>query len=161
MEEIRNNYVKKSLYKDVENRRLHKAQWARDKRMKVKEKTEQENAPLLKTVIIKKRKRPVVQPVVHAGENQAFIYVGFCKLRNFREEHKLDNFLDWMTGIQNVNIEFLEAYEKYRKRPGIVCYFWCRRCEIRVRKRVAHRMKLVCDVCLKKCINNEEMLKGA
>ena len=72
MEEIRNNYVKKSLYKDVEKRRLYKAKWARDKRMKVKEKTEQENAPLLKTVIIKKRKRPVVQPVVHAGENKAF-----------------------------------------------------------------------------------------
>ena len=131
MEEIRNNYVEKSRYKDEDKRRAYKKNWAREKRMKVKlpkEETEQENSPLIKTgeksggdsqsegqtVIIKKRKRPIVQPVVPVWENQAYFYVGFCKLRNYREEHDLSNFLDWMAGIQGVNQDFLKEYEKYR-----------------------------------------------
>jgi hypothetical protein len=161
MEEIKNNYIEKSRYKDEDKRRAYKKNWAREKRMKIKlpkEKTEQENTPLIKNVIIKKRKRPIVQPVVHAGENQAYFYVGFCKLRNFREENNLGYFLDWMTGIQELNMELLEAYEKYRKRPGTVCYFGA---EEKGSLYMECLRKLVCDECLRKCINNEEMLKGA
>ena len=75
MEEIKNNYVEKSRYKNGEKRKAYKKNWAREKRMKVKlqkEKTEEENTPLIKNVIIIRRKRPIVQPVVHAGENQAY-----------------------------------------------------------------------------------------
>ena len=122
MEEIRNNYVEKSRYKDEDKRRAYKKNWAREKRMKV-EKTGGDSRRIFssfpersegQTVIIKKRKRPIVQLVVPVWENQAYFYVGFCKLRNYREEHDLSNFLDWMAGIQGVNQDFLKEYEKYR-----------------------------------------------
>ena len=90
-----------------------------------------------------------MQPVVQLSveENQAFLCVEFYKLRKFRKEHDLKDYLHWIRDIQYVNIEFKERYEKYLNM--IATRFTCNLCGIRVLKIFKEKKKiLICHNCI-------------
>ena len=81
MEEIRNNYVEKSRYKDEDKRRAYKKNWAREKRMKV-EKTGGDSRRIFssfpersegQTVIIKEKTTDSPTGSPRLGESSIFL----------------------------------------------------------------------------------------
>ena len=121
---------KQGVYKDPEKRKKYKALHA-------------------KNTALEKKNKKVVQSVEH---NQSFLVIEFNKLNKFSKEHDFKDIIKWMGSIQHVNNEILKINEQniqnYLKKKNI-CYFFCKHCGIRVKKRVViFGIKLMCDNCI-------------
>lgn len=136
---------KQGNYKDPEKRKEYKKIWARNKAPK-------QHQPVVQPVvqsIVQSVVQPVVQPIVQSvvqltvEKNQSFLCVQFYKLRKFRKDHDLKDYLHWLRDIRYVNNEFKERYEKK------IFRFNCNICGIRVLTIFKEKKDIsICNKCI-------------